>query len=84
MQFSGLILVSLYTVCVTLQFDLAVCFRLEVPTRDWHCPNCTKNIGHGGRDPSPVNLHPHQVVMQPVYQPGDCVICRFVYAVAVS
>ncbi|XP_017214793.2 uncharacterized protein LOC108192810 [Daucus carota subsp. sativus] len=53
-----------------------VCFRLEVPTRDWHCPNCTKNIGHGGRDPSPVNLHPHQVVMQPVYQPGDCVICR--------
>ncbi|WOH06062.1 hypothetical protein DCAR_0625485 [Daucus carota subsp. sativus] len=48
-----------------------VCFRLEVPTRDWHCPNCTKNIGHGGRDPSPVNLHPHQVVMQPVYQPGD-------------
>lgn len=71
----------------TLHFirGLAVCLGLEgIPIGDQHCSRGTENIGPNGRDPSPVISQSDRVVKPPVYQPGGCVVCRFVYVIAVN
>ena len=66
----------------------AVCLRLEcIPTGHWHCPHCTERFNSSGRnggESRSIIFRLNRVVKAPEYQPGGCVVCRFVYAVAVS
>lgn len=65
----------------------AGCLGLHcLPTNDWHCPHCKDKFGPGRKttgESRPIIIRLKRVVKAPEFEPGGCVICRFVAAAAV-
>lgn len=67
---------------------LAACLGLQcLPADDWHCPHCKDKFGPGRKaagESRPIILRLKRVVKAPEFEPGGCILCRSVAAVAVS
>lgn len=67
---------------------LAACLGSEcISTGHWHCPHCTDRFSYSGRvggESRSSTFRLNRVVKAPEYQPGGCVVCRFVSEIAVS
>ena len=71
-----------FTFCDPFIEIVADCLGLQCPPEnDWHCPHCKDRLGSGRKasgESRPIILRLTRVVKAPEFEPGGCVICRFI------